>query len=372
MPCILSQPAKLSSASEILPTKFPFIVTVTESKTARLTEAEQSARQWVDRLEPFRVPNDKRSILEFATTLGLYIPVWILAVIVVKSYSGWLAIPLIILGGALMVRLFILQHDCGHNALFSDRKVNTWVGRFLGVITLTPYDYWRRMHATHHAGSGNLKRRGTGDIDTLTVDEYVKSPFLNRVIYRLYRNPYLMFTLGPAYLFLLRHRLPVGCMNQGRKPWISVATTNVFIALMFAGLISITGLKVFLMVHIPMVVVGGAIGVWMFYVQHQFDDTHWDNSEDWQHSYSALHGSSYYDLPKPFMWLTGNIGIHHVHHLSSRIAFHQLPAVLEKHPELKKIGRLTFRESLKCVHLALWDAQQRRMVPFSALRSQPA
>lgn len=347
-------------------------MTVTESNSARQTEAEQYARQWVDRLEPFRIPDDRRSTIELIMTMCLYVTVWILAVTVATLYSAWLSIPLIVLGGSLMVRLFILQHDCGHNALFSDRKMNTWVGRILGVITLTPYDYWRRMHATHHAGSGNLKRRGTGDIDTLTVDEYLELPIVHRMIYRLYRHPCIMLILGPAYLFLLRHRLPVGCMNQGKKPWISVATTNVFIALMFAALIALIGLKVFLLVHIPMVVVGGAIGVWMFYVQHQFDETHWDEAEDWQHSYSALHGSSYYDLPKPLMWLTGNIGIHHVHHLSSRIAFHKLPAVLEQHPELKNIGRLTFRESLKCVHLALWDTQKRCMVPFSALRTLPA
>ncbi len=342
------------------------IVINTDSSTAGADEAALPAREWVEKLAPFLVADNKRAWRELAITGAVYIAVWVAACVAIQ-HSLLLALPLIVLGGIMMVRLFILQHDCGHGALFSSRKLNTWVGRCLGVVTLTPYEYWRRMHATHHAGSGNLKRRGVGDIDTLTVEEYKKLSSKERLLYRAYRNPFIMFIIGPAYLFLLRHRWPVGCTTQGTKPWFSVLTTNAGIALLFLVLIMIIGLKTFLLVHLPMVVIGGGIGIWMFYVQHQFDHTHWDEAEDWQHAHSALHGSSFYDLPKPFMWLTGNIGIHHVHHLSSRIAFHRLPAVLETYPELKKIGRLTFLESLKCVNLALWDTQQRKLVPFSAL-----
>ena len=326
----------------------------------------QSDRAWVDVLAPFKKPDDARSWMELGVTCLAYILVWPLAIFMVGK-SVLLTIPLIVIGGALMVRLFVLQHDCGHGALFASKKVNTWVGRVLGVITLTPYEYWRKMHATHHANSGNLKHRGVGDIDTLTVSEYQSLSLFKRIVYRGYRNPFVMFIFGPAYLYLLRHRWPVGSMNQGKKPWISVFSTNIFVGILFIALIAIVGWKAFLSVHIPMVVVGGSIGIWMFYVQHQFDDTHWDAPEDWQNSHAALHGSSFYDLPKPFMWITGNIGIHHVHHLSSRIAFHRLPAVLEAHPQLKSMGRLTFWESLKCTRLALWDQKQSKLVAFSEL-----
>lgn len=331
-----------------------------------MTDQNDGTQQWAARLAPFMKPDDHRAWFELALTLALFVALWISGYALLQS-SVLLAIPAIVLAGCIMVRIFIIQHDCGHGAMFSSPKLNMWVGRGLGVLTLTPYEYWRRMHATHHAGSGNLNRRGVGDIDTLTIEEYKALGGWQRFCYRIYRNPWVMFGIGPAYLFLLRHRLPVGCMKQGKRPWISVFATNIFIALFFAIGIAIAGLSEFLILHISMVVIGGAIGVWMFYVQHQFDETHWDENEEWVHSHAALHGSSFYDLPKPLMWLTGNIGIHHVHHLSSRIPFHRLPAVLDAHPELKAIGRLTFRDSLKCINLALWDHKARKLVPFSAL-----
>ena len=222
-----------------------------ESIAAEADSSAQRARDWVDMLAPFIVPDNKRSWQELAITSVVYIAIWIAACAVIQ-YSILLAVPLIVLGGVMMVRLFILQHDCGHGALFSSRKVNTWVGRVLGIVTLTPYEYWRRMHATHHAGSGNLNRRGVGDIDTLTVSEYQKLSRTERALYRAYRNPIVMFVIGPAYLFLLRHRWPVGCTTQGRKPWLSVLATNVGIAALFVVLISIIGLKTFLIVHLPL------------------------------------------------------------------------------------------------------------------------
>lgn len=252
--------------------------------------------------------------------------------------------------------------------MFSSKRANDWVGRVLGVITLTPYEYWRRLHAAHHAHSGNLDRRGMGDIDTLTVDEYLSKGFFGRLLYRLYRHPAVMFGLGPAYLFLLRHRLPVGAMSDGRKPWISTLATNLGILAMSAVLIYFTSWTTFFVIHVPIVVLGASIGVWMFYVQHQFDETHWDRSDKWKHETGALHGSSYYDLPKPLMWLTGNIGIHHVHHLSSRIPFHKLPQVVKDNPELADIGRLTLMDSLRCVKLTLWDEKKRQLISFRDLK----
>ncbi len=276
----------------------------------------------------------------------------------------------------LMVRLFIIQHDCGHGSLFSSRKANDWLGRVLGIFTFTPYEYWRLQHAGHHATSGNLDKRGIGDVETLTVEEYLERGKFGRTMYRLYRHPVVMFGLGPSYMFILRHRLPIGSMKSGLKPWISAFATNLGIAVVSAIIIFITGWKIFLFVYLPIIVLAATIGMWLFYVQHQFDETQWDRKGDWQRDTAALHGSSFYDLPKPLMWISGNIGIHHVHHLSSRIPFYKLPDVIKDHPELKQIGRLTLWDSFKAVKLTLWDEEQRKLISFRdlslKLQSSPA
>jgi omega-6 fatty acid desaturase (delta-12 desaturase) len=331
------------------------------AKRIVVTAAE---RAWVQKLAPYRSADDRQAIIEIIYTLVPFIGVWVLMFLSI-SISYVLTLLIAPIAACLMVRLFIVQHDCGHRAMFSSRTVNDWVGRTMGIITMTPYEYWRHAHSMHHAGSGNLDKRGFGDIETLTIAEYNKLSPLNRFRYRLYRNPLILFVIGPAYLFILRHRLPVSCMKQiGRKQWLSVLGTNVSIAVLFAAISYFIGWKALLMVQLPIIAMGASIGVWLFYVQHQFDTTHWDHNDHWEHEHAALHGSSFYDLPKPLMWLTGYIGIHHVHHLSSRIPFHKLPKVMEDFPELKGIGRLTFWESLKCIPLTLWDEKSRRMVSF--------
>lgn len=267
----------------------------------------------------------------------------------------------------LMVRLFIIQHDCGHGSLFSSRKANDWLGRILGIFTFTPYEYWRLQHASHHATSGNLDKRGIGDIETLTVDEYLKRSTFGRFMYRLYRNPIVMFGLGPSYMFIFRHRLPIGSMSSGIKPWISTLATNLGIAIVSTAIVVATGWQTFFLIYLPIVVLAATIGMWLFYVQHQFDETQWDRKEEWQRDTAALHGSSFYDLPKPLMWISGNIGIHHVHHLSSRIPFYRLPQVIKDHPELKEIGRLTLWKSFKAVKLTLWDEERRELITFRDL-----
>jgi omega-6 fatty acid desaturase (delta-12 desaturase) len=281
----------------------------------------------------------------------------------------WLTLLAAIPTAGFLVRLFMIQHDCGHGALFSGRRVNDWVGRVIGVLTLTPYDYWRCAHALHHAGSGNLDRRGFGDIDTLTVQEYLALSRLQRLRYRLYRHPLVMFGIGPAYLFMIQHRLPLGVLLKGRLPWFSTMLTNAGILGASLGVILVVGLEAFLLIQLPLVLIAASAGVWLFYVQHQFEATHWSRGHDWQHEEAALHGSSYYDLPPLLMWFTGNIGIHHLHHLASRIPFFRLPRVMKDHPELNQIGRLTIRESLATVRLTLWDEHKRRLISFRELRT---
>jgi len=235
------------------------------------------------------------------------------------------------------------------------------------VLTLTPYRFWQREHAIHHATSGRLGGRGHGDVKTLTVDEYRAQSMWGRLAYRLFRHPAILFAVAPAYLFYLRHRLPFGQARDWRS-WLSTMGTNLTIALAAAGIIRLVGVEAFLMVHVPITLLAASAGVWMFFVQHQFEHTVWENDTEWDWHEAALHGSSHYDLPVMLRWFTGNIGIHHVHHLCSMIPFYRLPQVLRDHPELGDIGRLRFLESLSCVRLALWDAAERRLVSFRDLR----
>lgn len=321
------------------------------------------------RLAPYRNPDDMRTVYEIVITLMPFVALWALSWYLVEQ-SSWLAILPIILAAGFMVRLFIIQHDCGHSSAFSSRRANEWVGRFLGVLTITPFEYWRHSHALHHASSGNLDRRGIGDIDTLTVDEYLSKSWFGRFRYRLYRHPFVMFVIGPAYLFVFSHRFPTDALKSGRPAILSVVFTNVAMAIVGTLMVYYAGWHILLLVHVPIICLGATIGVWMFYVQHQFDETHWDRNGTWTHEHAALHGSSFYDLPKPLMWITGNIGIHHLHHLSSRIPFHRLPQVLKEHPELNEIGRLSIAESFSAVRLALWDEKNRALVSFRHVAEQ--
>ena len=316
----------------------------------------------------YRQPSTARSIFELGLTASLLALLWTLLWLGVEA-GHWAALLLVVPAGGLLLRLFIIQHDCGHGSFFARRAANDWVGRALGVLTLTPYDVWRRAHAHHHAGSGNLDRRGIGDIDTLTVREFQQRGPVGRFLYRLYRHPLVMFGLGPAYLFLLRHRLPVGQMRDGWQPWVSALGTNVAIAVLAIGLMAVTGVGAFLLVHMPIMIAAASMGVWLFYVQHQFERTFWAHDEEWSFHDGALHGSSHYDLPRVIRWFTGNIGIHHVHHLTSRIPFYRLPEVLRDHPRLSEVGRLTVRQSLRTVPLVLWDEQQRRLISFREARA---
>lgn len=328
-------------------------------------------RNWTKILAEYREPNRLRSICEILITAAPFVAIW-LAMWAALEYSYWLSLLLAVPAAGFLVRLFIIQHDCGHGTFFRKRATNDWVGRILGVFTLTPYDYWRRTHATHHATCGNLTRRGMGDITTLTLQEYQSLSLLGRLQYRVYRHPIVLFAVGPAYLYLLHQRLPVGLMRDGWRPWVSTMATNAGILVTFALLIWLMGLKAFLMVHMPIVALAASFGVWLFYVQHQFEDTLWDDDADWDVHEAALHGSSHYDLPAVLRWFTGNIGMHHVHHLCSQIPFYRLPRTLRDHPALKQVNRMTLLESFRCVPLALWDEGQRRLISFREARLQRA
>ena len=314
-------------------------------------------------LARYRQPDRFRAIFELAVTLLPLVGLWALMWWSL-GVGYWLTLLLAVPTAGLVVRLFMIQHDCGHGTFFGHRLANDWLGRVLGVFTLTPYDYWKRNHAIHHATSGNLDRRGIGDIDTLTVAEYQAKSRVGRIFYRCYRNVFVMFGIGPAYLFLLQHRLPFFQMRAGWRPWVSTMVTNAGIAGFAALMIWLVGLGPFLAIHLPVSLAAASIGVWLFYVQHQFENVEWQRSGDWTHPGAALAGSSYYDLPAVLSWFTANIGIHHVHHLNSRIPFYRLRQVLRDHPELKTVHRLTIRESLRGIRLSLWCESRKKLVAF--------
>ena len=325
-----------------------------------------SAREWAAVLSAYREPDPRRSILELAVTAGAFALTWVVMWLTL-DVSYWLTFLIALPAAGFLVRLFMIQHDCGHGAFFRRRRVNDWVGRFIGLLTLTPYDFWRRSHNFHHAGSGSLEHRGIGDITTLTVREYLALPGWQRLRYRIYRHPLVLFGLGPAYLFILQHRLPVGLMRRGWQPWVSTMTTNAAIGLAMVAMMRMVGVRPFLLVHLPIVVLASSIGVWLFYVQHQFEHTSWADGDTWSMHEAALHGSSYYELPGILRWFTANIGVHHVHHLCSRIPFYRLAQVLRDHPELGQIGKLTLWESLGCVRLVLWDERSQRLISLDEL-----
>jgi omega-6 fatty acid desaturase (delta-12 desaturase) len=322
-----------------------------------------SAASLARRLAPYKRPSHWRAAVEILITIvplaGLLALSW-----ASLSQHNWWGLLLVPVAAAFLMRLFMIQHDCGHGAFVPGQRLNDWLGRALGVLTLTPYDYWRRAHAIHHATSGALDRRRIGGIDTLTVDEYRALSPWRQLGYRLYRHPMVMFGLGPAFVFLIQHRLPVGMMKDGWRPWVSTMATNLCAAGLVVGLAMALGVAPFLLIYIPVVTLAASMGVWLFFVQHQFEDTYWARDDTWEFHDAAFHGSSHYDLPAPLRWVTANIGVHHVHHLSSRIPYYRLGDVMRDEPGLRAAGRLTMMRSLSCVPLALWDDARGCLVSF--------
>jgi len=314
-------------------------------------------------LAPYRQPSLGKSIWQLTSTAALFAGSLVLMYLTL-NVSYWLTLLLAAPTAFFMIRLFIIQHDCGHGSFFRSTRAADWIGTVLGVFTLTPYHYWKKTHAIHHATSGNLEHRGFGDIDTLTVAEYLALTRWGKLKYRMYRNPLFLFGFGAIIHFYVRHRLPAIVPKDWHKERNSIRWTN-FGLLAFATLMGLTvGFKQFLMVHLPFTLIACSIGVWLFYVQHQFEPTYWEHDAEWKYESAALEGSSYYRLPKFLQWLTGNIGLHHVHHLNARIPNYRLQEVFDKHPELQKVTTITLWQSIRCVRLALWDEQQRKLVRF--------
>lgn len=318
-------------------------------------------------LAPYRGGRAVRSAWQLASTFTLFFACW-LAMWWSVSVSYWLTLALALPAAGLAVRLFILQHDCGHGSLFPSRTANRLIGNCLGVLTLTPYECWRRQHALHHATNGQLDHRGIGDIHTLTVAEYRQSSRWQRFCYRLYRHPLVLFGVGPFLHFVVLQRLASRLPRHWRNEKRSVHLTNAALAVVIVAVCWFVGPWTFTRVHLPVVFLSASWGVWLFYVQHQFEPTYWQRDERWDHGAAAVQGSSHLVLPWPLSWFTANIGLHHLHHLDSRLANYSLATCYRAHPQLQTARRLTLRSSLACIRLKLWDEESQRLVSFREAR----
>jgi omega-6 fatty acid desaturase (delta-12 desaturase) len=318
---------------------------------------------WTGLLAPYRNPSVARSVWQLASTAALFAGTLVSMYLSLPG-SYWLTLALSVPAAFFMIRLFIIQHDCGHGSFFRSSRAADWIGSVLGVFTLTPYHYWKKTHAIHHATSGNLEHRGFGDIDTLTVTEYLALSRWGKLKYRIYRHPLVLFGVGAVIHFFILHRLPTIVPRTWTKERRSIFWTDVGLLTLVMVMGLTVGFKEFLLVHLPFTLMACSIGVWLFYVQHQFEPTYWEHDERWQYEAAALEGSSYYRLPKFLQWLTGNIGLHHVHHLNARIPNYRLQEVFDKHPELQKVTTITLWQSIRCVRLTLWDEQKRKLVRF--------
>jgi acyl-lipid omega-6 desaturase (Delta-12 desaturase) len=325
--------------------------------------SSQAEPNWRQLVAPYKKASTARALFQLANTVLPLVAIWAVMVWTLEvSYA--LTLLLAVPAAFLIVRLFIFQHDCGHGSFFPSNRANHFLGRILGVITLVPYAYWRRTHAIHHATSSNLDAREFGDIYTRTVQEYLALTPKQRFWYRVYRHPLILFVIGPTYQFVLKHRLPLDVPKEWRREWQSVMGTNVSLVVLFGALIWGLGWKTVFAVHAPIVVLACSIGVWLFYVQHQFEDNYWEHQDAWDFYRAGVEGSSFYDLHTIGHWLTGNIGYHHIHHLASAVPNYRLPACFRENPEFQRVTRLTFRESLSCIGFKLWDEERRTMVGF--------
>jgi omega-6 fatty acid desaturase (delta-12 desaturase) len=320
-------------------------------------------------LAPYQSPDVGRSVRQLIVTAVGFFAFWYASFRALEmSYA--LTLLLAVPTAGFLVRLFMIQHDCGHGSFFSSRRLASIVGHWIGVLTLTPYDYWRRTHAYHHAHSGDLDLRGFGDVDTLTVDEYLGRSRAGRLHYRIYRHPLVLFGGGALFHFLVKHRYPWDLPRDWKAAWRSVWLTNLSIAGVIAALVALIGWERFLLVHAPVVALTCAAGVWLFYVQHQFGEAYWARKPEWDFYDAALKGSSHLVLPAPLRWITADIGVHHVHHMSPRIPNYRLVECLEANPELSAGTKLTFRNSWALLRLALWDPDAGRLIGFRELRQK--
>lgn len=340
-----------------------------ETATAAVEAASDRAAnraEWRKAIEKYREPSTRQAAWQVANTFIPYALLW--AVMYWTQLQGWywVTLPLALLAGLFLVRIFIIFHDCGHGSFFPSQRANAFVGIVAGILTFTPYYQWRWEHAIHHTTSGHLDKRGIGDIWTMTVQEYLESGRWKRFAYVLARNPVVLFLLAPLYMFVIHQRF--ASKGSDVREHTSIWWTNLALLLMVLGLSYVYGWASYLMIQLIVLGVAGAAGVWMFYVQHQFEDVYWERGENWDYAAAALRGSSFYKLPAVLQWFSGNIGFHHIHHLSVRIPNYNLQKCHEADPLFQQVKPLTLWSSFKTLNLRLWDEGQRKLVGYRRLR----
>ena len=313
-------------------------------------------------------PSLRPALLDVGTSVVPYLAL-MAAMLYAVRLSYLLVLVLAIPAAAFLIRTFIVFHDCAHGSFVRSKRGNATLGAMLGVVLYTPFAWWRHKHAVHHATTGDLDRRGVGDIQTLTVDEYRARPWWGRLGYRLFRNPLVMFGLGPVWVVLIGPRLVTPRMHRRLRR--SVLGTDLALALVIAGLCWLVGWRDFLLVQIPPLLLTGAVGIWLFYVQHQFEDAYWQTRDAWSFDDAALQGSSHLDLPRVLRFFTGNIGVHHVHHLSARIPNYSLQAAHES-GGFGPVPTLSLLDGLRAVRLKLWDPGEGRLVTFREALRKPS
>ncbi|MCG7409604.1 fatty acid desaturase [Paenibacillus sp. ACRRX] len=314
---------------------------------------------------PYEQIDTKSSIKQIINTLVPLVLLWYAAYLSL-SVSYWLTVPIAVLASGFVIRTFIIFHDCCHQSFFKSRMANDILGTITGVLTLVPYQQWKNSHSIHHATSSNLDKRGTGDMWVLTIDEYKAAPLFTRIAYRIYRNPIVMLGLGPIFIFLISYRF--NHKGARRKERINTYVTNVSIVALYTILVWAIGWQAFVLVQGPIFFLSGVLGIWLFYVQHQFEDSYFEHEEEWSYVQAAVEGSSYYKLPKLLQWITGNIGFHHVHHLSPKVPNYNLEKAHNATPPLQKATTITLRTSLKSLRFRLWDEENKTFVSFKDLK----
>ncbi len=316
-------------------------------------------------LAPYARADRRKAAIDLATSVVPYLALATLMYLLL-DVSYWLVLLVAIPASGFLLRVYIVFHDCSHGSFLPSRRANQLLGTALGLLVYSPFVSWRHNHAVHHATAGDLDRRGVGDVPTMTVAEYRDAPFGKRLAYRLYRNPLVMFGVGPYWSLVIQPRL----VSRDARPRIkrSIHATNAALAVLVTALCLLIGWQEFLLVQLPMVLLAGTAGVWLFYVQHQFEDTYWQNTDGWSYTDAALRGASYLKLPKVLQFFSGNIGLHHVHHLSARIPNYNLQAAHDANPVFHQVPTLSLWDGLKAARLKLWDEEQRRLVTWAQAR----
>lgn len=311
---------------------------------------------------PYKHPSVGKSLFQLFYMAVIFSTTCYFMYLTVSNHYG-ITLILSVFAGFLLVKIFIIQHDCGHGSFFKSKRANDILGRILTVFTLTPYAQWAKEHNMHHATAGNLSNRGIGDVTTWTVQEYLNSNKWQRAVYRFYRNPFFLLSIGALLHFAVKQRFPFYKGNR-MSSWMSTMSTNIYMAFVIGALVFWIGAIPFVKIYLPIIIVSSTVGTWIFYIQHQFEEAYWERQDKWSHSDAAMKGSLHYDIPQFLHWLTGNIGYHHIHHLSSKIPNYNLAKCYNENPALQTASSMTLWESRKSLSIALWDEKNKKMVGF--------